>query len=735
MADEWIEVPPKEEDEWVEVDETPFPGEPGSEVPTPTPTPVPTAAAAEPVDPTQFKANPVEAFALSATNLFGLGDEAVGAGTAAYQTGRDVLKGDVANAVSRLGSRYRRARDEAREAFGEVRRQNPKASIAGDITQAVGIGALTAGLGAGAGAAQGANAANTARTGVLATKVVPAMVQGGLYGFGNSNADLTKGEVGRAALDTGVGAGVGGALSLVPARATIGGLAGGWLARKDIERGDYGRAAAKIGAGAGAGYLGGKLWDNRARIFGNVMGVNDDAIRDYLANSKAINANPTKAEIKDKIDLKVTALRDAAESAEEQAVQAKGMRAVEVGDDIDRSLEQLRGDVVKGSRNATTLIPDDVTIPTKVLKTQLTKQLRTLTPIGKEAGPAPGAQSDSFNRLMQWRDYLDKLPAEIDGKQAKSLMKAIDRATSEAYSRPAGTFAPEEQTALARLRQYMDMKVKSQAPAYRDAMQGVRDDMRLLNAGTDVLGKSGARTGRLQNLGSYTANDTKGVLENLSGRTGNDFLGSLDELALPEAQAAAAARARAAPFDKLSPSNSETFLNRLTPKYEAKDLQPPIEAQKMQTALEAELPGITGEIKNLKTLRAFEGERTNGTRNAFRFGAAGGAIGGMVGGPTGAMSGTAAGGAVGAYVDKHGPRMAKEMLDKYIPLRDGATKVVSTIASDPRVARHVPQIVAAGKNGAGRQAATVFTLQQTSPAFRQAVEEARKRQEEERASR
>lgn len=731
MADEWIEVP-KDDDEWVEDDGQAFPGEPGSQMPTPTPTPVASAPAAEPVDPTQFKANPVEAFALSATNLFGLGDEAVGAGTAAYQTGRDVLKGDVANALTRLGSRYRRARDEAREAFGEVRRQNPKASIAGDITQAVGLGALTAGAGSSAAAAQGANAANTARTGVLATKVIPGMIQGGAVGFGNSDADLTKGEFGRAARDTGIGAVAGGALSVVPARATIGGLAGGWLARKDLERGDYGRAAAKIGTGALGGYLGGKVWDNRGRIFGNLMGVNDDAIRDYLANSKSIKANPTKAEIKDKIDLKVTGLRDAAETAEEQAVQAKGMRAVEVGDEIDKSLETLRGDVVKGSRNATTLIPDDVTIPTKVLKTQLTKQLRVLTPIGKDAGPAPGAQSESFNRLMQWRDYLDKLPAEIDGKQAKSLMKAIDRATSEAYSRPAGTFAPEEQVALSRLRQYMDMKVKSQAPAYRDAMQGVRDDMRLLNAGTDVLGKSGARTGRLQNLGSYTAADTKGVLENLSGRTGTDFLGSLDELALPEAQAAAAARARAAPFDKLSPSNSETFLNRLTPKYEAKDIGPPIESTRTLEALEREIPGLTGEVNNLRTIRAFEGERTNGTRNAFRFGAAGGAIGGIVGGPTGAMSGTAAGGAVGAYVDKHGPRMAREMLDKYIPLRDGAQKVVSTITSDPRVAPHVPQIAAAAKNGASRQAATIFTLQQTSPGFRKAVEEARKRQEESR---
>lgn len=98
-----------------------------------------------------------------------------------------------------FGQSYREARDYARGKDAEAQADNPKTSMAGNVAGALstafvpGLGVLNAG--------KGATIAGSAAKGALA---------GGLSGLGNSEADVTKGQLPQAAVDTAKGAALGG---------------------------------------------------------------------------------------------------------------------------------------------------------------------------------------------------------------------------------------------------------------------------------------------------------------------------------------------------------------------------------------------------------------------------------------------------------------------------------------------------------------------------------------------
>ncbi|CAM4463403.1 hypothetical protein [Vibrio agarivorans] len=97
-----------------------------------------------------------------------------------------------------LGDNYREARDESRANVAAANEAAPAAGIAGEVVGGVGA-ALPAAPATGVGL--GSNLLNLARVGA---------VEGGIAALGGSEADLTQGEVGQAAIDTGVGAAIGG---------------------------------------------------------------------------------------------------------------------------------------------------------------------------------------------------------------------------------------------------------------------------------------------------------------------------------------------------------------------------------------------------------------------------------------------------------------------------------------------------------------------------------------------
>ena len=125
----------------------------------------------------------------------GFADEATGALEAAV----DWIQNDPGSFVEN----YKKHRDESRQAYETAEQANPKSYMAGQFGGAVGT-ALIPGMGG-------------ASLGKLA-------LQGGMQGLGSSEADLTEGDVGGAALDTAIGTGIG--LAGGAAAKQIAGMAG-----------------------------------------------------------------------------------------------------------------------------------------------------------------------------------------------------------------------------------------------------------------------------------------------------------------------------------------------------------------------------------------------------------------------------------------------------------------------------------------------------------------------------
>lgn len=97
-----------------------------------------------------------------------------------------------------FGELYKKARDESRANFKAAQEANPLSYTAGEIGGAVGTAFIP-----GMQAASGAKLAAVAGRAALA---------GGVAGLGTSEADLTEGEIGQAALDTAKGAALGGVM-------------------------------------------------------------------------------------------------------------------------------------------------------------------------------------------------------------------------------------------------------------------------------------------------------------------------------------------------------------------------------------------------------------------------------------------------------------------------------------------------------------------------------------------
>jgi hypothetical protein len=709
--------------------------------------------------------SPTETFALTATNPLGLGKTLMGVGNGAVDALSDLpaslqKRGWTKETLSRLLSRYQAGHKEGQEAYDAAAAKNPKAAIAGNITNAVVMGVL----------------AGPARAGLsIGQKALRAAPLAASYGFGNSDADVTKGEVGKLAKDTGISTATGMALAPVPLRTLLGAGAGAYLAKDDLKEGNYGTAAAKIGGGAAVAQLAPKVPGAIKRGFGNMFGVNHEAVDDYLKRSKEINASPSTSAVKSAIDTAVDTAKDelqtakqavrdramdtradvrsAVQRAEDALERARTQKTQDAALEVEKATGELKDLLVSGSQKAREAIPtmknappgvapEIGAIPTKELRRQLSKRINKLAPLGEEAGPPPGGATTSAGRLREWRDWIGKLPQNLTYEQAKPIIQRLDQASKEFYGKAPGEFAPEEQMALARVRQLIDMKLKAGVPEYKEKMLPVAEDARLLGAVREHVGDGAGAVSKLRRLPSEPAGSPLGdALDRLGQRTNRDFRGMLE--APTEQAAAEAARASAAPkavaqaigsspeSQRLAQTardnagvlrvgrNSEALLNRLTAGKE-NPVAPRLNDQETVSALTQKLPELPAWLQNLKTRNAFTGERTHGARNVVRFGAAGTAIGGYLGHP---YEGATAGAAVGGVVDKFGPKIAKGALDTYIPVRDGLQGVVQKLSGSPTAQRFIQPLQQAQQKGGDQGfAARYFLLQSMYPEFRQAME-------------
>lgn len=169
---------------------------------------------------------------------------------------------------------YVQARDESRKNYKAAEDANPIAYKAGEVG-----GGLASILVPGMGAAKGAS---------LAANVGKAALQGAASGLGYSEADLTKGEIGQAAADTAVGAGV---------SAGLAGILGG--VGRNLTKNAEDRASREILEEVSHGSLGRK--DKKLLVKG-AEGIKDAVFSDPEMAKKLGSAKKALPVVSDRLD-------------------------------------------------------------------------------------------------------------------------------------------------------------------------------------------------------------------------------------------------------------------------------------------------------------------------------------------------------------------------------------------------------------------------------------------------
>lgn len=715
------------------------------------------------ISPVQQEVNktvgPLESFGLHATNPLGLGKSLMGVGEGLYEAataGPQTAYGPQQTVKDYLLSKYQRGHETGMQAYDAATKANPVASGVGDVGNAIATSLLPPLKAAG-----------------MAGRVGVGMGLGELQGLGSSDADITKaGGVQQLGRDVGSGAIVGGVTGALPGRAVLGGLAGGYMARKNLEKGELGTAAAKIGGGMALGQMAPALVRGIPKAYGHLLGVNPEAVTDYLARSKEINSSPGRAEVMNRVDEVVNGLRDqldnaklalerahgdaratareAVSRAEDRLREAENQKLLAVTQGIEEGTDQLQKEVVQGSKDATHTIKDSVIsgdakpggIPRRHLLSSLQSAMTGLKPFGNKSAPTPDAVG-SASELQNWYTWLqENAPEEISYEQAKPIIQALDRATEDYYKRLPGGFNSPELRALQGLRRNIDEQLKLGVEPYKQAMVPVAEDTRLLGEVRDQLGAGAPLMGRLRRIDTPEQSGALDVLGRFGQRVKRDFRGDLatpnESAALERAQqqalpSAIESRMAASPeqaavgsaqqgYDPVSNlyRNSEPWMKRML-QGKQNAVENSLQDQQMMRNVSEHLPELPQQMQNLKTLNAFTGERTNGSRNTL--------LGGLLGGGAAMMThnyglgsmGMMAGGMAGHVVDKYGPKMAKAGLDRYIPARDWAQTTMAKIQANPQVQQYVAPLLQSAGDPA-RFAAKYYLLMKSVPEFRQAME-------------
>lgn len=265
--------------------------------------------------------SPLKSGALGAAEgfTFGFADEMAGAGSAYTGVPGNTASEKAVHLITdpearrKVMSDYLAARDMTRGGLHQARKDNPKAFFAGEVAGTVPSMFIP-----------GAGQANAGRV----TAQMAAL--GALQGLGSSEADLTKGDVGGAARDTGIGAGIG----LLTHGATEGVI-------KPIARGARDLVAP---AGAFVRRRGGQVLEKLA-------GLNPKLAR--LLRREGSQVFEDTAGTPESVNAAVGGIQDVIEKARREAGESLG--AVKEGLGLNETLEQKAQRIAReGTRELTT---------------------------------------------------------------------------------------------------------------------------------------------------------------------------------------------------------------------------------------------------------------------------------------------------------------------------------------------------------------------------------------------
>lgn len=444
---------------------------------------------------------------------------------------------------------YEQARNESRDAYKSAQMQNPKAYMAGEVGGAIGA-AFVPGLGA----------LNVAKGTSLAARTGIAAAQGGLTGFGLSEADTVAGM----AKDTAIGAGTGAVMQGVGEK-VISPLVskGGQLLKS---------GASKLDEAA----------DWSLKKLGNGLANIDEADTErYLANRVAVNNSPS--------------IGDLAEDV------------LKSSDSSDALLSQMYKKASELSSDAWLTLDKSRTISKSGIKQAIADTQDSLLTDGVLIGKSQARAHSDLQTIMQ---QIDGLNENIPETTMKRLIQMLDENID--WNDPSKNLTNES---LSSVRQFIDMTLKKQNPAYKAKMEATQE----VSEAIALVKKAFENRQNPEDFNKFL----KGV-KNLGRKDQH----SLANKALDDIQ-----------------------------KHTGQNLRE--------------------DILNAQAKSAFKKDTTNGSRKTLLGTVIGSGVGTAVG-PMGSVIGGAVGAAVGAGADKYSGLAIKSLLDGKISAKQFASQFANT---------------------------------------------------------
>lgn len=450
------------------------------------------------------------------------------------------------------------------------------------------------------------------------------------------------------------------------------------------------------------------------KAMSGTFGVSQDAIKNYLERlpeAKGLKADREAiGALKEKIDATLMPLTQRVEDAKLAVENAKDLKASNVtelqreldtasnaleiakqralgegGATVSGKVKTIADRATKGSQEARDLLDEaGITVKTPSIKGNLTRAIKA---VEKEA--VTDQKVALADLLRRYRERMNRIGKEIPGSQAKTLIQDLDREMQLVAPGAVGKNSPAD-LALLDLRRDIDRPLKEYQP-YREKMAQVAADTRKLKKLTG-LEEEGKAVSALTRTKSPAGVDIERVLQEIGVQPSK----YTDPTRLPEyarikglESALSTARAGAGveaaqgalkgakrelgPFSTIAPNEfgqssvESSIRNQMRPNTAS------LETEKTFKALDEKMgTKFSEDLKNLKTVAPFEKEFTQGSANTNFFSILGGGMGGLLG-SVGGVGGTVAGATTGAMagakfgklvVDKYGPKVARQILDK-----------------------------------------------------------------------
>lgn len=428
-----------------------------------------------------------------------------------------------------------------------------------------------------------------------------------------------------------------------------------------------------------------------ARIGKVFSGVDEEAIKHYVANPERVNAAPTVEALKNDIDTVVSGIGDKVTFAKEAAANAKqelddAYRASTFDLSRTRAPEKLADDLMLALDNEKSVLAtlseqaDDALVRSGATfqKQDLVKFINDLggsVGAGKKGALIGDEVTAAVEKLKVMRDRIEQgLDETIDASTLRDVLRQVRSDIN--YNQAAGEFNDTANKLKTTFTRNVSNVLKDASPEYAQYMKrmsGLADTLQGMSKSFGTKEKAVSSLNGLMTARGKIKDDLLTKFSELTGKNWQaeleQFKGAKDllelskrqdvrELLLPELSAKYKASQEAvdkalAEYEPLRRLTSDSTQNAIR---QQAFKNPSIENRK---AFE-HLSEITGRdflslMKDRAVLDAFMKESTNGSRKAVMFGALGGAIGGW--------PGSAVGGAVGGAMDMYGGRILKQMID------------------------------------------------------------------------